>query len=331
MRMMRKRGTVPCQPRSVANFAENMSAGIGAVMSIGAPDTGQPGPGMDGQPAGGFVLRLLLGAQLRRFREAAGISPEQAGYEIRASRSKISRMETGHVGFKTRDIDDLLTLYGVTGERERSRILAIAEQAGQPDWWDRCGDVLPGWFENYLGLESGAATIRIFEIQFVPGIFQTEDYARGVTRLGHPTAPAAEIEHRVGLRVKRQELLARPNPPSIWSVMDEAALRRAIGGPAVMRAQLRQLTEVAAMPHVTIQVVPFARGGHAGASGSFTILRFQEQDLPDVVYAEQLTSALYLEQRADVEHYLEVMDRLSSQALRPAGTIRFIEQIASKT
>ncbi len=300
-------------------------------MSIGVPDIGQPEPGMDGQPSGGFVLRLLVGAQLRRFREAAGISPERAGHEIRASRSKISRMETGHVGFKTRDIDDLLTLYGVTDERERSRILAITAQAGQPDWWNRYGDVLPGWFENYLGLESAAATIRSFEIQFVPGIFQSEDYARAVTRLGHPTVPAAEIEHRVGLRVKRQELLAKPNPPSIWSVMDEAVLRRAMGGPAVMRAQLRQLIEVAAMPHVTVQVVPFARGGHAGASGSFSILRFTERDLPDVVYAEQLTSALYLEQRADVEHYLEVMDRLSGQALRPADTIRFIEQAVNET
>src|ERR1700733_4404124 len=162
-----ERGTAPCQPKPSGNLAEPMSTAIGAVMSTRAPGTGQPGPGTDGQPAGGFVLRLLLGAQLRRFREAAGITPDRAGYEIRASRSKISRMENGNVGFKTRDVNDLLTLYGVTDEQDRSRILSITKQASQPDWWNRYSDVLPGWFENYLGLESVAATIRSFETQFV--------------------------------------------------------------------------------------------------------------------------------------------------------------------
>jgi hypothetical protein len=197
--------------------------------------------------------------------------------------------------------------------------------------WAKYGDILPGWFENYLGLESVSSTIRTFEIQFVHGLFQTEDYARAVTRLGHQTAPAAEIERRVGLRVKRQDLLARADPPRMWSVMDEAVLRRPVGGPAVMRAQLRRLIEAAGLPQVTVQVVPFARGGHAGASGSFTVLRFEEQELPDVVYIEQLTGAVYLEQRSDVEHYLEVMDQLSGEALTPAATTRFIEQVAKET
>ena len=163
------------------------------------------------------------------------------------------------------------------------------------------------------------------------GLFQTEDYARAVTRLGHQAAPDAAIERRVELRARRQELLARASRPRIWSVMDEAVLRRPVGGPAVMRAQLRRLIEMAGMPRVTVQVVPFARGGHAGASGSFSILRFQERDLPDLVYAEQLTSAVYLEQRPDVEHYLAVADRLSGEALTPADTIRFIEQVATET
>ena len=152
---------------------------------------------------------------------------------------------------------------------ERSRFLDLAEQSSRPDWWTKYGDVLPDWFENYLGLESASATIRTFEIQFVHGLFQTDDYARAVTRLGHQAATPTEIERRVGLRVKRQDLLTRANPPRIWSVMDEAVLRRPFGGPAVMRAQLRHLIEVAEMPQVTLQVVPFARGGHAGASGSF--------------------------------------------------------------
>ena len=300
-------------------------------MSSEEPGGGQADPGTDEPPADGFVLRMLLGSQLRQLREAAGITPDRAGYEIRASRSKISRMETGRVGFKTRDVEDLLTFYGVTDELARSRFIDLAGQSKRMDWWTSYSDVLPGWFENYLGLESVCSTIRTFEIQFVHGLFQTEDYARAVTRLGLETGSAAETERRVGLRVKRQDLLTRASPPRIWSVMDEAVLRRPVGGPAVMRAQLRHLVEAAKAQEVTFQVVPFARGGHAGASGSFTILRFDELYLPDVVYIEQLTGAIYLEQRTDVEHYLAVMDQLSTDALPPAASIRFIEQVAAET
>jgi Domain of unknown function (DUF5753)/Helix-turn-helix domain len=299
-------------------------------MATEVPGGEQPDPGMDDPPADGFVLRMLLGSQLRRLREAADVTPDQAGYEIRASRSKISRMETGRVGFKVRDVTDLLTLYGVTDEETRSRFLYLARESSRPDWWAKYSDVLPDWFENYLGLESASSTIRTFEIQFVHGLFQTEDYARAVTRLGHQAASMAEIERRVGLRVKRQDLLTRANPPRIWSVMDEAVLRRPFGGPEVMRTQLHHLIETARLPQVTLQVVPFARGGHAGASGSFTVLRFEEQYLPDVVYIEQLTGAVYLEQRSDVEHYLEVMDQLSGEALTPVATTRFIEQVAKE-
>jgi transcriptional regulator with XRE-family HTH domain len=274
---------------------------------------------------------MLLGSQLRRLREAAGISAEKAGYEIRASRSKISRMETGRVGLKVRDVEDLLTLYGVTGEQQRAKVVALARRSRAPEWWAKYNDILPDWFETYLGLESAATSIRSFEMQFVPGLFQTEDYARAVTRLGHQTASVGEIERRVGLRLKRQDLLSRAQPPRIWAVMDEAVLRRPVGGLPVMRAQLRHLVEAARMPRVTLQVVPFERGGHAGASGSFSILRFEERDLPDVVYIEQLTSAVYLDQRHDIEHYLEVVDQLSGEALTPADTARFIEQVAHET
>ena len=300
-------------------------------MNTAVPGGGQPDAGLDDPPADGFVLRMLLGSQLRRLREAADITADQAGYEIRASRSKISRMETGRVGFKVRDVDDLLSMYGVTDEQARSRFLYLARESNRPDWWTQYSDILPDWFENYLGLESASTTIRTFEIQFVHGLFQTEDYASAVTRLGHQASPPAEIERRVGLRIKRQGLLTRANPPRIWSVMDEAVLRRPFGGAAVMRAQLHHLIEVAKLPQVTLQVVPFARGGHAGASGSFTVLRFEEQYLPDVVYIEQLTSAVYLDQRPDIEHYLEVVDQLSGEALTPPETIRFIEQVAQET
>jgi transcriptional regulator with XRE-family HTH domain len=302
---------------------------IGAVMNTVLPGDGDPG--QEEAPAEATVLRMLLGSQLRRLREAAGISAEKAGYEIRASRSKISRMETGRVGLKVRDVEDLLTLYGVTDEQQRAKVVALARRSKAPEWWAKYNDILPDWFETYLGLESAATSIRSFETQFVPGLFQTEDYARAVTKLGHQTAPLDEIERRVGLRLKRQELLGRAQPPRIWAVMDEAVLRRPVGGLPVMRAQLRHLVEAARMPRVTLQVVPFARGGHAGASGSFSILRFEERDLPDVVYIEQLTSAVYLDQRHDIEHYLEVVDQLSGEALTPADTARFIEQVAHET
>ena len=277
------------------------------------------------------VLRLLLGTQLRRLREAAGVTPEQAGYEIRASRSKISRMEHGRVGFKQRDVADLLTLYGVTDDLTRSGVLSLAQQANAQGWWRQYGDILPDWFEAYLGLEAAAALIRTFELQFVHGLFQTEAYARAVTMLGHRAASADEIDRRVSLRMKRQDLLQGPGAPRVWSVMDEAALRRPVGGREVMREQLSRLIEVAGLPRVTVQVVPFRRGGHAGAGGSFTVLRFGQPDLPDVAYIEQVTSALYLERRADVDHYMEVMNRLSAEALTPAGTIRFLKEIIRET
>ena len=295
-----------------------------------APSEGTPGPGQEEPAAEPAALRMLLGAQLRRLREAADISADKAGYEIRASRSKISRIETGRVGLKLRDIEDLLTLYGVTSPQERSQILDLARQSSTPDWWTKYGDLLPGWFESYLGLESAAESIRSFQVQFIPGLFQTEEYARAVTRLGHQTASAEEVERRVTLRLQRQELLTRPASPRIWMIMDEAVLRRPYGGTDVMRAQLRHLLDTARLPHVTLQVVPFSHGGHAAASGSFSILRFAEQDLPDIVYIEQLTSAVYLDQRPDVEHYLEVVHQLSGEALTPAATGHFIEQVAGE-
>jgi transcriptional regulator with XRE-family HTH domain len=278
--------------------------------------------------AGGpTVLRILLGAQLRRLREAKRITLEDAGKRIRASHSKISRLETGRVGFKDRDVADLLTLYGVTDEEERDALRALARRASAPGWWHDYSDVLPSWFEAYVGLEEVATQIRAYEVQFVPGLLQTEDYARAVTLLGHTTAPEEDIERRVSLRLKRQDLLAGPNPPQVWTVLDEGALRRPVGGTAVMRAQLDRLTEVARLRHVTIQVVPFSRGGHAAAGGSFTVLRFSEPEVPDVVYLEQLTSALYLDKREDVDHYMEVMNHLSTEALTPAQSARFLTEL----
>ena len=296
-------------------------------MSMVPPGEGPP-VGRDNEPSSPTALRIMVGSQLRRLRESAGVTPDQAAYEIRATRSKISRMENGRVGFKDRDVADLLALYGVTDELVRTRMLSLARQASSTGWWSKYDDVLPEWFEGYVGLEGAASVIRSFDLQFVNGLFQTETYARAVTLLGHRSAPAEEIDRRVSLRLKRQDVLADPQPPQAWSVMDEAVLRRPLGGRAVMRAQLEHLAEIARLPHVTIQVVPFGGGGHAAAGGSFSILRFADADLPDIVYIEQLTSALYLSDRADVEHYLEVMDELSGQALTAARSARFLADIA---
>lgn len=284
-----------------------------------------------GGPLSPTAPRLILGGQLRRFREAARVSPEDAGYRIRASRSKISRMEKGRVGFKERDVEDLLTLYGVTDAGTRSSVLALVGLANATGWWGRYDDVLPDWFEPYLGLESAASLIRCFELQFVPGLLQTEDYARAVALLGPGAAPGGEVDRRVALRVKRQDLLARRDPPRFWAVLDEGVLRRPLGGRAVMRSQLARLAEATELPHITLQIVPFGRGGHAAAGGSFSMLRFDDPDVPDMVYLEQLSSAIYLEKREDVDLYAGVMNRLGAKALTPLQTRTFLTRIRDET
>ncbi|MEH1100255.1 helix-turn-helix domain-containing protein [Micromonospora sp. CPCC 205561] len=277
-------------------------------------------PAEGGSATGPTVLRMLLGAQLRRLRESSGVTREGAGWEIRASESKISRMELGRVGFKERDVADLLTLYGVTAAEEREALLKLARDANSPGWWHRYGDVLPSWFQSYLGLEAAAALIRSYEVQFVPGLLQTREYARAVVMLGHGRAAPAEIERRVALRMQRQRLLYRPDPPQLWAVVDEAALRRPIGGPEVMRGQVAALIEATKSPNIRLQVIPFAAGGHAAAGGAFTILRFGDQELPDIVYIEQLTSALYLDKRDDLDYYAVAMERLCVEADPPERT-----------
>ncbi|MFF5180468.1 helix-turn-helix domain-containing protein [Micromonospora sp. NPDC000316] len=284
-------------------------------------------PAEGGPTTGPTVLRMLLGAQLRRLRESSGVTREGAGWEIRSSESKISRMELGRVGFKERDVSDLLTLYGVTDGQEREALLKLARDANSPGWWHRYGDVLPSWFQSYLGLEAAAALIRSYEVQFVPGLLQTREYARAVVLLGHGTADAAEIERRVALRMQRQQLLRRDDPPQLWAVVDEAALRRPIGGVEVMRGQIEALIEATRSPHIRLQVIPFAAGGHAAAGGAFTILRFGDQELPDIVYIEQLTSAIYLDKRDDLDYYAVAMERLCVEAEPPERTPEILDRL----
>jgi transcriptional regulator with XRE-family HTH domain len=286
--------------------------------------TAQPEGASTGGPT---VLRMLLGAHLRKLREEKGITREAAGYEIRSSESKISRMELGRVSFKERDVADLLSYYGLADDEERTALLTLARDANRPGWWHGEGDILPPWFQPYVGLESAASIIRTYELQFVPGLLQTADYARAVILLAHGKAQPSEVERRVGLRMARQQNLTRADPPQLWAVIDEGALRRLVGGVDVMRAQITALIDATKMPNVQLQVMPFDFGGHAAAGGSFSILRFPDQDLPDVVYVEQLISALYLDKREDVEHYVAAMERLAVEADPPNETAETLGRI----
>ena len=266
------------------------------------------------------VLRIILGAQLRRLREASGLSRHEAGDRIRSSESKISRLELGRVSFKERDVADLLTLYGVADQVERDTILEKAREANTPGWWHRYHDVLPNWFQTYVGLEESTSLIRTYEIQFVPGLLQTPDYARAVIRLGNPNASQTEIEHRVELRLRRQKRLSGPDAPRLWAVIDETALRRPLGGPETMRGQLEHLIAMCARPNTTIQIMPFRFGGHVAEGGAFTLLRFPEPEVPDVVYLENLTGALYLDKPEETESYLSTIERLCVDSATPEFT-----------
>ncbi|MGW6913139.1 helix-turn-helix domain-containing protein [Kitasatospora sp. NPDC054939] len=276
---------------------------------------------------GATIRRLLLGSQLRRLREARGVSREEAGYSIRASESKISRMELGRVGFKERDVADLLTLYGVEGERERAALLDLVREANATSWWHGYGDVLPGWFQTYVGLEEAAAEIRSYEVQFVHGLLQTADYARAVIRLGGHHAAEDEVARRVEVRLRRQALLDGERAPRLLAVLDEAALRRPWCGPEVMAGQIDRLLELSELPNVVLQVMPLGFGGLRAEGGAFSVLAFAEPDLSDVVYLEQFTSALYLDKPAELAEYSAAMDGLVADSLSPGKTRELLHSV----
>jgi hypothetical protein len=281
---------------------------------------------------GPTALRMMLGSHLRELRERAGVTRTDAGWAIRASESKISRLELGRVGFKERDVLDLLTLYGVNEARERDRLLDLAREANHPGWWHRYGDVTPDWFDAYLGLEATAELIRTYETQFVPGLLQTAEYVRAVARLDPAREPTdAEIERIVALRSRRQRVLDREPPLKFWAVIEESVLHRPIGGREVLRNQLQALREAVTRPNVTVQIIPLDGAGHA-STGAFSLLRFPQRDLPDTVYVEHLTSALYLDKRDDVEAYTQALDILASSSPSPQQTeaelTRLLNQIS---
>jgi hypothetical protein len=239
-------------------------------------------------------------------------------------------MEHGRVGFKERDVGDLLTLYGVTDSEERAALLNLAREANTPGWWHAYSDILPTWLEAYVGLEAAASVLRTYEVQLVPGLLQTEEYTRALIRQGSAVTEE-EIVRRGELRASRQEILRRPDAPQLWAVVDEGALRRPVGGAEIVREQLKHLIEVTDHPAVTLQVLPFEAGAHAAMGGPFTILRFAEPDLADVVYIEQLTSALYLDKPVEVDSYLEVMEQLCLQAEPATNTADILSRILAET
>ena len=278
---------------------------------------------------GPTIRRMLVGAKLRRLRTDMGLSREEAAEAIRASAWKIHRLENGQVGFKERDLVDLLERYGVTDPDEVDELLTLAREANVPGWWQHYGDVLPQWFRTYVDLESAATLIRTYEGMFVPGLLQTDDYMRAVIRGAHLES-SEEVGRRVRLRMARQILLTREHPPRLWAVVDEAALRRPVGGREVMRGQLERLIDATKLPNVTLQVLPFGAGAHSAMVGAFSILRFADRELPDVVYLEHLTNALYLDKRDEVERYLDVMELLCVDSEPPAKTVELLTRIVNE-
>lgn len=281
-----------------------------------------------GGPVGPAVVRMVLGARMRSLREASGITCANAGYVIRGSHSKISRLERGQTAFKRRDVADLLTLYGVSDEIERDDVFALVDRANTHGWLHEYGNILSSLDETRLELEQCASVIRCYENQFVPALLQTPDYARALIRSLHPDAARDEILRRTELLAKRQEILSGPEPCRLWAIIDEAALRRRPGSAATMRRQLKQLIQLSELAHITIQVMPFSTGTSVG--GAVTLLRFAEPEVADVAYLDQFSGSLYLARPADVQHYAQVVDRLCTKAEQPAKTPAFLRRLSNE-
>ena len=274
---------------------------------------------------GPTVLRILLGTQLRRLRESRGISAQAAAKAIRGSDSKISRIELGRNAIREIDVLDLLTFYGVDPV-EREQLLTLAEQANRPGWWHRFNDILPDWFQSYVGMEEAATSIRAYEPQVIPGLLQTPQYTAAVLEVCD--IPLGEAERHVILRKERQRRFAEGRL-KLWAIVEEAALRRPVGSKEILLDQLRYLLSLAGRPNLTLQVIRDGTGGHAVPSG-FAILRFGESDLPDVAYLEHLTSALYFDKRCDVDRYVLAMERLSIISAKPSETPEILRTIIGR-
>lgn len=266
------------------------------------------------------VRRRRLAAELRRLRDRSQLTIDDVATKLKCSASKISRIETGHTGVSPKDARELLRLYGVPDD-ELEALVQLAREASKKGWWHVYQEVFTGAF---VGLEADASSLRAYQALLVPGLLQTQDYMRAVIRAARPDATPAEVDKRVQARLARQQLLLEPDPPRYWAVIDEAVLCRSVGGAEVMADQLRALTVRATLPHVTIQVLPFSAGAHAGMEGPFLILSFPEQVDPDVVYVDNTAAGIYLEDPAEILRYTLMFDHLRAAALSPDDSLTVI-------
>ncbi|GAA2385839.1 helix-turn-helix transcriptional regulator [Streptomyces glaucosporus] len=274
------------------------------------------------------VRRRRLGQELRRLREQRGMTAEEVAERLLVSQSKISRLENGRRSISQRDVRDLCRVYEVEDQRIVDSLMQMAKESRQQGWWHAFGDIP---YSVYIGLETDAASLRVYEPQVLPGLLQTQAYAEAVVTGALPEASAADIEKRVKVRMRRQERIRdTKNPLRLWAVIDEAALRRLIGGKQIMREQLEQLIEFSRLPHVTVQVLPFSMGAHPGVNGQYAILEFPDATDSTVVYLEGVTSDLYLEKAGDVQKYSVMYEHLRAQALNPEQTREFVERIAKE-
>ncbi|MGV9230404.1 helix-turn-helix domain-containing protein [Streptomyces nigra] len=273
------------------------------------------------------VGQVVLGKRLQELREAAGLTRDEAARALRVAAATVRRMETAEVALKIPYVQVLLETYGVPDD-ETAAFLSLAEEANEPGWWQRFHDVLPDWFSLYVSLEGAARIIRSYEPHFVPGLLQTEAYARDVMMNGTLAQKGSEaVERHVSLRMERQRLLERPDPPHLWVIMDETVLRRPVGDTSeVMRDQVDKLLEFAERDRVTLQIAEFASGPHPGTYAPFSLFRFAEPELPDMVTTEYLSGALYLDSREEVAAHLEVLDHMSTGAASAERTKKLLRE-----
>ena len=274
------------------------------------------------------VRRRRLGQELRKLRELKGMTAEEVAERLLVSQSKISRLENGRRSISQRDVRDLCGVYGVEDHRIVDSLMQMAKESRQQGWWHAFGDIP---YSVYIGLETDAASLRVYEASLVPGLLQTPNYASAVTEGSWPEATAADIERRVQVRMRRQERITDPeNPLRLWAVIDESALRRIVGSRAIMREQMRQLVRFSLEPHITVQVLPYDVGAHPGMYGKFSILEFTDPQDASTVYLEGITSDLYLEKPNDVQIYSVMYEHLRMQALNAEHSRQFIDRVAEE-
>jgi transcriptional regulator with XRE-family HTH domain len=272
------------------------------------------------------VRRRRLGQELRRLRELKGMTAEEVAERLLVSQSKISRLENGRRSISQRDVRDLCGVYEVEDQRVVDSLMQMAKDSRQQGWWHAFGDVP---YSVYIGLETDAASLRVYDPQVVPGLLQTRPYAEALIAGALPETMPGDIDKRVQVRMRRQERISAPESPlRLWTVLDEAALRRVVGNRSLMREQLEYLVEQSQLPHVTVQVIPFDLGAHPGLNGQYAILEFPDASDSSVVYIEGVTSDLYLEKPADVQKYSVMYEHLRAQALNVDQSRQFIADIA---